>query len=272
MDQPIETAADRIRPDLEGARALLAVSALLFIASAVGTFYWCGSMTGGMEMPGGWTMSMAWMRMPGQTWPGAAAMFMGMWVVMMVAMMLPSLTPVLVSYRRCLHESGETHLASKTTLAAAGYFIPWTAFGAVAYPLGLVVAAAEMRWATLAQSVPVAASVAIVLAGCFELTKWKARHLGCCRVAPGCGPAHGGDASGALAYGVRLGVHCILCCCGFMMILFAAGVMSPPAMAIVALAITIERIVPWPALAARATGCVILAAGIFLIIRATMPI
>jgi hypothetical protein len=42
-----------------------------------------------MPMPGGWTMSMAWMRMPGQTWPGAAASFLGMWVVMMVAMMLP---------------------------------------------------------------------------------------------------------------------------------------------------------------------------------------
>ena len=44
-------------------------------------------------MPGGWTMSMVWMRMPGQTWPGAAASFLGMWVVMMVAMMLPSLAP-----------------------------------------------------------------------------------------------------------------------------------------------------------------------------------
>ena len=43
-------------------------------------------------MPGGWTMAMAmaWTRMPGQTWPGAAASFLGMWVVMMVAMMLPS--------------------------------------------------------------------------------------------------------------------------------------------------------------------------------------
>jgi predicted metal-binding membrane protein len=46
---------------------------------------------GEMPMPGRWTMPMAWMRMPGQTWPGAAASFLGMWVVMMVAMMLPSL-------------------------------------------------------------------------------------------------------------------------------------------------------------------------------------
>jgi hypothetical protein len=57
--------------------------ALLFAASAAATIVWCTSMSamGRMPMPGGWTMSMAWMRMPGQTWPGAAASFLGMWVV-----------------------------------------------------------------------------------------------------------------------------------------------------------------------------------------------
>src|SRR6185295_7209410 len=82
-------------------RALFGVSALLFAASAAGTVVWCASMSamGGMSMPGGWTMSMAWMRMPGQTWPGAAATFVGMWIVMMVAMMLPSLVPMLWRYR-----------------------------------------------------------------------------------------------------------------------------------------------------------------------------
>jgi predicted metal-binding membrane protein len=54
---------------------------------------------GEIPMPGGWTMSMAWVRMLGQTWPGAAAAFLGMWVVMMVAMMLPSLVPMLWRYR-----------------------------------------------------------------------------------------------------------------------------------------------------------------------------
>jgi len=45
-------------------------------------------MTGGMDMPGGWTMSMMWMRMSGQTWPAAGALFVLVWLVMMVAMML----------------------------------------------------------------------------------------------------------------------------------------------------------------------------------------
>src|SRR5439155_4659683 len=74
-------------------QAFLSVSALLFAASVAVTIVWCARMSamGEMPMPGGWTMSMAWMRMPGQTWPGAAASFLCMWVVMMVAMMLPSL-------------------------------------------------------------------------------------------------------------------------------------------------------------------------------------
>jgi predicted metal-binding membrane protein len=84
--------------------AFLGVSALLFAASAAVSIVWCAPMSsmGGMPMPGGWTMSMAWMRMPGQTWLGAAASFLGMWVVMMVAMMLPSLVPVLWRYREAV--------------------------------------------------------------------------------------------------------------------------------------------------------------------------
>ena len=88
--------------------AFLGVSALLFAASVAVTIVWCGSMSamGGMWMPGDWTMSMAWMRRPGQTWPGAAASFLGMWVVMTAAMMLPSLVPMLWRYRRAVGRAG----------------------------------------------------------------------------------------------------------------------------------------------------------------------
>src|SRR5688500_14395125 len=81
--------------DRASRQAFLGVAALCFVASAAITVAWCISMSamGGMAMPGGWTMSMAWMRMPGQSWANAAAMFLAMWIVMMVAMMLPSLVP-----------------------------------------------------------------------------------------------------------------------------------------------------------------------------------
>jgi hypothetical protein len=63
----------RMAADRPSEAAFVAISALLFAGSTTLTIVWCASMSAmGMSMPGGWTMSMAWMRMPGQTWPGAA--------------------------------------------------------------------------------------------------------------------------------------------------------------------------------------------------------
>src|SRR5207248_4727935 len=103
------------------------------------------SAMGGMPMPGGWTMSMAWMRMPGQSWPGAAASFLGMWTVMMVAMMLPSLLPMLRRYRAALGGAGSGRLGWLTAVVGAGYFCVWTLLGVAAFPVGVGLAALEMR-------------------------------------------------------------------------------------------------------------------------------
>jgi hypothetical protein len=67
-------------PQQPSRQAFFGVSALLFVVSAALTTLWCASMStmGDIPMPGGWTMSMAWMRMPGQTWADAAATFLGM--------------------------------------------------------------------------------------------------------------------------------------------------------------------------------------------------
>src|SRR5262249_15636925 len=147
-----------------------------------------------MPMPGGWTMSMAWMRMPGQTWPGAAASFLGMWVVMMVAMMLPSLVPMLSHYRRAVGGPGTARLGRLTTLVGVGYFFVWTMFGVAAFPLGVALAAAEMQQPALARALPVAAGVVVLIAGAFQFSAWKARHLSCCREAPGRGRTLPADA------------------------------------------------------------------------------
>src|SRR5262249_30375715 len=139
------TTATRTEPGRELDLAFLATGAVLFLASAWATTLWCASMGGGMPMPGDWTMSMAWMRMPGQGWLGAALGSLGMWVLMMAAMMLPSLVSMLSRYRRSLRRSGARRTGVATALAGAGYFAVWTAFGAAVYPLGLLLAAAEMR-------------------------------------------------------------------------------------------------------------------------------
>jgi predicted metal-binding membrane protein len=250
--------------------SLLGVSALLFAASATITIVWCASMSamGGMPMPGGWTMSMAWMRMPGQTWPGAAASFLGMWVVMMVAMMLPSLVPMLWRYRQAIARTGETRLGRLTARVGVGYFLVWTVFGMAAYPLGVALTMLEMQQPALARAVPIAVGVVVLIAGSLQLTAWKARHLACCREAPGRGRTLRADAGTAWRHGLRLGLHCTHCCAGLMAILLVIGVMDLRAMAVVAAAITVERLAPAGERVARAIGAVVVAAGLFLIGRA----
>src|SRR6266481_6068544 len=185
-------------------QAFLGVSALLFAASAAVTIAWCTSMSamGGMQMPGGWTMSMAWMRMPGQTWPGAAASFLGMWVTMMVAMMLPSLVPMLWRYRQAVGRTGERRLGRLTALVGVGYFFVWTMFGMAAFPLGAAVAAVEMQQHALARAAPIAVGVVVLIASGLQFTAWKAHHLACCREVPARGLRLLADAGTAWRHGL----------------------------------------------------------------------
>jgi predicted metal-binding membrane protein len=251
-------------------QAFFGVSALLFVASAVVTIVWCASMSAmdGMPMPGGWTMSMAWMRMPGQTWPGVAAYFLGMWIVMMVAMMLPSLVPMLRRYRQAVGKPGEANLGRLTSLVGVGYFFVWTVFGMAAFPLGAALAAVAMQQAALARAVPIAVGVIILIAGFLQFTAWKARYLACCREAPGRGRTLPSDAGTAWRHGLRLGLHCSRCCIGLIAILLVIGVMDLRAMVVVAAAITVERLAPAGERVARATGAVLVGAGLLLIARA----
>ena len=259
-----------MRPAEAPRRAFLAVSALLFAASAAATVHGSASMAGmgDMPMPGGWTMSMVWMRMPGQTWAGAAASFLGMWVVMMVAMMLPSLVPMLGRYRRAVGGTGETRLGRLTALAGVGYFVVWTALGLVAFPLGIVLAAVEMRHPELARAVPLAVGVVVLIAGALQFSAWKARHLECCREPAGRGRTLPADAGTAWRHGLRLGLHCSQCCAGLMAILLAIGIMDLRVMAAVAAAITVERLAPAGERVARAIGSVVVVTGLVLIGRA----
>src|SRR5215510_15109208 len=177
------------------------------------------------------TMSMVWMRMPGQTWPAAAASFVGMWVVMMVAMMLPSLVPMLRRYRRAVATTGETGLGWLTTLVGVGYFFVWTVFGLAAFALGVALAAVEMRQPALARAVPIAVGAVVLIAGALQFTAWKADHLDWCREAPGRGRALPADAGTAWRHGLRLGLHCSRCCAGLMAVLLVIGVMDFRSMA-----------------------------------------
>jgi len=123
-----------------------------------------------------------------------------------------------------------------------------------------------MEQPALAHAVPIAVGVVVLIAGALQFTAWKARHLACCREAPGRTlPA---DAGTAWRHGLRLGLHCCCCCAALMAVLLVIGVMDLRAMAVVAAAITVERLAPAGERVARAIGAVVVGAGLFLIARA----
>jgi predicted metal-binding membrane protein len=240
---------------------------LLFAASTTLTIVWCAPMSmGGMPMPGGWTMSMAWMRMPDQAWVGAAPPLLGMWVVMMVAMMLPSLFPMLWRYRDLVSAAAETRLALLAGLVGAGYFSVWTLVGLIALPFGFALAEAEMQHAALSRAVPIAVGVIVLIAGLSQFTAWKAHHLACCRASfeQSLPP----DASTAWRYGTHLGLHCCCCSAGLTVILLVMGVMDLRVMAAVMTAVTAERLAPAGQRVARSIGVIVVVAGVLLIARA----
>jgi predicted metal-binding membrane protein len=254
--------------------SFLTVSTLLFAICAAVTIAWGISMSsmGGMPMPGGWTMSMAWMRMPGQSWAVMATTFLGMWAVMMTAMMLPSLVPMLRHYREAVASAEGQRAGSRlgwlTTLVGTAYFLVWILIGIAVFAIGIGLAQVEMQQTAVSRAVPIAAAVVVLLAGAFQFTAWKARHLSCCRVPTAQPVSPRVDSAAALAHGVRLGIHCSACCGNLILILLVAGIMDVRAMAVVTAAITGERLAPAARPVVRAIGAVLCAAGLVLLTRA----
>jgi predicted metal-binding membrane protein len=226
------------------------------------------SAMGGMPMPGGWKMSMAWMRMPGTTWPATAASFLGMWLGMMVAMMLPSLVPMLSRYRTAVGRSDGTRLGLLTTVVGGAYFFVWMAFGVIAFTVGMAVSAIEMRQPAIARVIPVASGAVVLIAGAIQFTDWKANRLACCREAHVNSFPVRPDTATAWRHGLLLGFECACCCAGLIIVLLVVGIMDLRAMAAVTAAITAERLLPGGPRVSRLVGYAVLGGGFILIARA----
>jgi predicted metal-binding membrane protein len=205
---------------------------------------------------------MAWMRMPGQSWFGAAATFLGMWTAMMVAMMLPVLVPMLSRYRQVIRAKPQLELL--TAIAASAYFIVWTLTGIAVYVIGFLLAEAAMKQPALARLAPVASGVIVLLAGMAQFTRWKARQLACCRK-PQAAVLSEGPVT-PWTHGLRLGICCVRCCLGHTAILLAIGLMDLRAMVVVSAAIAAERLMPNGERIARAVGSLAIAAGLAIVL------
>lgn len=249
---------------LRSRHVFFGICALLFAASATVTIIWSISMPGrdmpgtGLAMPGAMAM-----RMPDQHWPGAAVSFLAMWMVMMAAMMIPSLAPALW---RCREAAGAAHPNRLIVLAGGGYFFVWLLFGMAVFLLALAFSALQMHWPALTRAIPVAVAELAVVAGLLQFTPWKAYHLACCRGEHGAPrPA---DAAGAWRQGLWLGLHCSFSSIGPTIILLAVGMMDLRAMALATTAVTAERLAPDGERVARLIGIILVAAGLFLLVRA----
>jgi predicted metal-binding membrane protein len=187
---------------------------------------------------------------------GALGWFVGVWIVMMAAMMLPAVSPTVALYARMTRQRD----LGRPLAFTSGYLVVWGAAGVGAYGLyalfrhGL---GAQLAWQAggrwLAGSV-------LAVAAVYELTPLKDVCLSKCRSPFGFLMGAWRDGvRGAFAMGSKHAAWCVGCCWALMAALFALGVMSILWMAVVAALITIEKVVPWRRFAVWSTTLLLLA-------------
>jgi predicted metal-binding membrane protein len=245
---PSDAATSGREPALSAARARLGLVAALFGLAAIAWWSTADRMEGMDAGPG--------------TDLGALAWFLGVWLVMMAAMMLPSVSPTVALYAR---------MVRRRTLAApfvfaAGYLATWTAAGLLAYgvfALGRSVLGDALAWDGAGRWL---AGGTLLAAAVYELMPLKHVSLSKCRSPLGflLGAWRPG-AWGAFVMGARHGAWCVGCCWALMASLFALGVMSVAWMALVAAVIALQKVLPLGRGVTYATAGFLLVLGIALI-------
>ena len=188
----------------------------------------------------------------------AVASFVGMWVVMMAAMMWPAIFPTAIAHGVATARGSSVRVNSAAAGFALGFLAPWALYG-------LAMFAVLSRTGSLAGSSQDAAKwlgVAIFgAAGIYQLTPAKRRALDHCRMAIASPHASRGGELGSVWAGVFDGAMCVACCFALMALLIPAGVMNLPAMVALTGLILSEKLSPRPHLVARLAGVGMLAAG-----------
>jgi predicted metal-binding membrane protein len=246
IDQAVDPVG--LRPAFRAARHRLGLIALLFALAAACWWYTVDQMRGMDTGPGAALGSLGW--------------FVGIWVVMMAAMMFPSVSPTVALYSR-LSRSREPVAPLAFT---SGYLLTWAAAGVVGYGIfevghalfgGMLVWSRGGRWF---------AGAILVAAAAYELTPLKDVCLGRCRSPLGFLLGSWRDGvGGALRMGARNGAWCVGCCWGLMAALFALGVMSIGWMAFVAALIAAEKTLPWGRAVTYGTAALLALLGVLVV-------
>jgi predicted metal-binding membrane protein len=243
------TRVDDLRPALSSVWTQRRLVALLFALAAVGWWWVVGEMRG-MDN-GSWTGL------------GTIGWFLAVWVVMMAAMMFPSISPTVALYARI----SKPRSPLLPLVFVSGYIVTWATAGAVAFALRATIDASTgdvLAWHRGGRWV---AGVTLLVAAMYQLTPLKDVCLGKCRSPLGFILGSWRDGwSGALRMGAKNGAWCVGCCWALMLALFALGIMSVVWMAVVAGFIAVEKTLPWRRTATRGTAAILLGLGLFVLI------
>ncbi len=202
--------------------------------------------------------------MDGGPWTelGTAGWFLGVWIVMMAAMMFPSVAPTVALYSKLRH----TRALAAPLLFTTGYLLVWSAVGLVAYTIARIGAQRfgdVLAWDRAGRWV---AGATLVVAAMYELTPLKNACLGKCRSPLGFLLGSWRDGlSGATQMGARHGAWCAGCCWALMASLLALGVMSVVWMALVAGLIAFEKLIPSRRTATYGTAAVLVVLGVLML-------
>jgi predicted metal-binding membrane protein len=238
-----------LAPVYAAARTRLGLVVALFVVAGIG-WAWTARQMRGMDA-GPWTSL------------GSLGWFLGVWVVMMAAMMFPSVAPTVALFARITKE--RTPL--RPWLFAGGYLLTWAVAGLVAYAVALtatMILGDTLAWRNAGRGL---AGVTLIVAAVYEVTPLKDVCLGKCRSPLGAllGSWRDGN-TGAVRMGAKNGAWCVGCCWALMASLFALGVMSVSWMAFVAGIIAVEKVVPWRRrVVTYATSTVLLVIGILVL-------
>jgi predicted metal-binding membrane protein len=234
---------DKIRPELYSLQRSVILGLLLALA-AVAVLVW--------QQPG----SNMDMTTASVTIGPRVPLFLVIWVIMMVAMMLPTALPMILTFHRVQAANRQPRDAfASTWVFVAAYLVLWAFAGLAAY-VGMKAAGADIVRVALPPAIAAQLGGAIiVVAGIYQLTPLKDVCLSKCRE-----PidfivtSWRGGATSALEIGLLYGAYCLGCCWLLFVILFPLGIMNVGAMAVVTLIIFAERTLPWPRLAPYATA------------------
>jgi predicted metal-binding membrane protein len=201
--------------------------------------------------------------------PGTLGFYVVSWVVMMSAMMLPSIVPMVLAFGS-VHRRRDRGTIDRTVSSwvfVGGYLLTWTAFGLLAYGLYVAVRSLSIPALSWHRGGPYLAGGVLLAAAIYQLTPTKDACLRRCRSPLDFVLTHWRDGpTGALRMGVIHGAWCVGCCWGLMVALFALGVMSLTWMLAIAGLIAIEKLLPRKDLANHlvAITLIVLALGVSL--------